>query len=221
MPKLMGGRIKMKILVIKRILGSIVINGIIPLVIYNMLLSHYTSLFSLMIAIIIPLLDNLYHILKEKQADAFAMFMLVGFVLSILALCFGGNEKVILLRESFVTASCGVIFVGSLFFPKPLIYYFAIRFTTSGGPEEKSAFEEGWKLPYFRFVMRLMTAVWGISFLAEAIVKVILVYRLSVSAFLGVSQLVFYGFLGMTIAWTVLYRKHAQKRMEILRKQSE
>ena len=211
----------MKILVIKRVLGSIIINGVIPLVIYNMLLSHYSSLSSLMIAITIPLLDNLYHILKEKQVDAFGMFMLVGFVLSILALCFGGNEKVILLRESFVTASCGVIFVGSLFFPKPLIYYFAIRFTTSGGPKEKSAFEEAWKLPYFRFVMRLMTVVWGISFLAEAIIKVILVYKLSVSAFLGVSQLVFYGVLGMTIAWTVLYRKHAQKRSEILRKQSE
>ncbi|MTK13853.1 MAG: hypothetical protein F8N39_17855 [Clostridiaceae bacterium] len=174
---------------------------------------------SLMIATTIPLLDNLYHILKEKQVDPFAMFMLVGFVLSILALFLGGDEKVLLLKESLVTGVMGLIFIGSLFFSKPLIYYFAIRFTTSGGSAEKSAFEKSWELPYFRFVMRLMTAVWGASLLAEAIIKTILVFRLSVSAFLVVSQLVFYGTIGLTIAWTVLYRKHAKKRIQRLKKQ--
>ena len=203
--------------IIQGIFVSIFINGIIPIAIYNMLLPHFTSLTSLIIATTIPLFDNFYHIIKQKQVDAFGMFMLAGFVLSILALLLGGNEKVILLKESFVTGLLGLIFVGSLFFPKPLIYYFAIRFSTSGSPAGKSAFEEGWKWPYFRFVMRLMTAVWGVSLVAEAIIKIILVSRLSVSAFLAVSPLVLYGIIGMTIAWTVLYRKYAKKRLDKLK----
>jgi len=65
--------------------------------------------------------------------------------------------------------------------------------------------------------MRLMTAVWGVSLVAEAIIKIILVSRLSVSAFLAVSPLVLYGIIGMTIAWTVLYRKYAKKRLDKLK----
>ena len=53
--------------------------------------------------------------------------------------------------------------------------------------------------PYFRFVLRLMTAVWGLALLGEAVIKVILVYELSVSAFLALSQLIFYSVLGVTI----------------------
>lgn len=173
-----------------------------------------------MMATAIPLFDNLYHVIKHRKADAFGLFMLIGFILSLLMLFLGGDEKLILLRESFVTAVMGLIFILSLFFSKPLIYHFAIRFTTNDDPAKKSKFEEGWKVPYFRFVVRLMTGVWGFALLGEAVIKTILVYELSISVFLAVSQVVFYGILGVTIVWTVLYRRYASKRLEEVKKQA-
>lgn len=200
--------------VIQSVVSSIVINGIIPILIYNLMLLYVSNLTALLIATGIPLIDNLLFLLKYRKVDAFALFMLAGFVLSIVAFFIGGNERLILLRESFVTGILGVGFILSLLFSKPLIFHFALKFIAGDDQHKQSQFYEGWNLPYFRFVLRMMTAVWGIALMGEAVIKVILVYQLTVSAFLAISQLTFYSILGVTILWTVLYRKHANKKLE-------
>jgi uncharacterized membrane protein len=201
---------------IQSIILSVVINGAIPVVAYNLLLGHFSSFVSLLIATLIPLGDNLYHIMKYRKADAFGLFMLTGFILSLLAFVLGGNEKLILLRESMVTGLLGLIFIGSLFFSKPLIYHFAIRFSASDEAEKKGQFVKNWEVPYFRFVLRIMTAIWGIALLGEAIIKIILVYELSITAFLAISQLIFYSVMGAAILFTMVYRRYAKTRLDIL-----
>ncbi|WP_066061733.1 VC0807 family protein [Neobacillus soli] len=201
---------------IQTIVLSLVINGAIPVVVYNLLMDYYSSFVSLLIATLIPLADNLFHIVKYRKADAFGLFMLTGFVLSLLAFVLGGNERLILLRESMVTGLLGLIFIGSLFFAKPLIYHFAIRFSASDASEKKGQFEKNWEVPYFRIVLRIMTAIWGIALLGEAVVKVILVYELSISAFLAISQLIFYSVIGAAILFTVAYRRYAKTRLDLI-----
>jgi hypothetical protein len=201
---------------IQMIVISIVINGVIPVVVYNLLINYYSSFVSLLIATLIPLGDNLYHVVKYKKADAFGLFMLTGFVLSLLAFVLGGNERLILLRESMVTGLLGLIFIASLFFSKPLIYHFAIRFSAEGESEKKGQFAKNWELPYFRNVLRIMTAIWGIALLGEAILKIILVYELSITAFLAISQLIFYGVIGAAIFFTIVYRRYAKVRLDNL-----
>jgi uncharacterized membrane protein len=201
---------------IQSIVLSIVINGAIPWVIYTLLLNYFSSFVSLLLATLLPLVDNLYHLIKHREADAFGLFMLTGFVLGLLAFLLGGNEKLILLRESMVTGILGLIFIGSLFFSKPLIYHFAIRFTASNESEKLGQFAKNWEIPYFRFVLRFMTTIWGIALIGEAIVKAILVYELSTSVFLAISQIVFYGFIGAAILFTVVYRRLAKSRLDLI-----
>ncbi|WP_312857328.1 VC0807 family protein [Neobacillus endophyticus] len=201
---------------IQSIILSMVINGAIPMVVYNLLLHYFSSFNALLIATLIPLADNLYHLLKHRRSDSFGLFMLTGFILSLLAFMLGGNERLILLRESLVTGLLGCIFIGSLFFSKPLIYHFAIRFSVNNQDDMKGEFAKNWELPYFRFVIRIMTVIWGITLLGEAIIKTILVYELSIPAFLAVSQVVFYGAIGVAILWTILYRRYAKKRLDLL-----
>ncbi|OCA85300.1 VC0807 family protein [Pseudobacillus wudalianchiensis] len=202
--------------VIQSVIGSIFINGLVPVVLYHVFLNHFSSFVSLLLATSVPLLDNLYHIVKHRKADAFGLFMLTGFVLSLLAFLLGGSEKLILMRESLVTGILGLIFIGSLFYSKPLIYHFAIRFSSSDESEQKGKFASHWEFPYFRFVLRVMTAVWGMALLVEAVIKTILVYELSTPAFLAVSQIVFYSVIGGTILWTVIYRRFAKTRLDLL-----
>jgi len=202
--------------VIQSVIVSILINGLVPVVVYNLLLDHFSSFVSLLLATLVPLLDNLYHIVKHRKADAFGLFMLTAFVLSLLAFLLGGNEKLILMRESLVTGLLGLIFIGSLFYSKPLIYHFAIRFSSNDESVQKGKFANNWEYSYFRFVIRLMTAVWGIALLAEAVIKTILVYELSISAFLAISQIIFYSVLGVTILWTVIYRRYAKTRLDLI-----
>ncbi|EKN67602.1 hypothetical protein BABA_12770 [Neobacillus bataviensis LMG 21833] len=202
--------------VIQMIVISLVINGAVPVVVYNLLTNYYSSFVSLLVATLIPLADNLYHIVKYKKADAFGLFMLTGFILSLLAFVLGGNERLILLRESMVTGLLGLIFIASLFFSKPLIYHFAIKFSAEDASEQKGKFKKNWEIPYFRTVLRIMTAIWGIALLGEAIVKIILVYELSISTFLAVSQLIFYSVIGAAILFTIVYRRYAKVRLDHL-----
>lgn len=202
--------------VIQMIVISLVINGAIPVVVYNLITNYYSSFISLVVATLIPLADNLYHIVKYKKADAFGLFMLTGFILSLLAFVLGGNERLILLRESMVTGLLGLIFIASLFFSKPLIYHFAIKFSAVDVAEQKGKFQKNWEIPYFRTVLRIMTAIWGIALLGEAVVKTILVYELSISTFLAVSQLIFYSVIGAAILFTVVYRRYAKVRLDHL-----
>lgn len=199
--------------IVKSIAITLIINGVIPLLVYEWLRSYMSGVTALSIATVIPLLDNVYHLIKHRRLDVFAVFMFVSFALGLAMALLGGDEQMLLIRESFVTAFLGLVFLGSLLFPRPLIFYFAMRFTVGADPVRTKAFADQWQYPYFRYVLRLMTAVWGVALLGEAIVRTLLVYSLSITQFLAVSSFVMYGFIGAALGWTVYYRKHSGKKL--------
>jgi hypothetical protein len=200
--------------IIRGIVITLLINGALPFIVYELLRTHISSITALSIATIIPLFDNLLSLVKKKRLDVFAVFMLISFLLGILMITIGGSERLLLIRESFVTGILGIIFLASLLFPRPLIFYFALRFTVGDDPDQTSVFSDNWKYAYFRFVLRLMTIVWGLALIGEAGVRTILVFKLTVGQFLVVSNFVMYGFIGAAIIFTVVYRKHSQKRFK-------
>jgi intracellular septation protein A len=199
--------------VIRGIIFTLLINAALPFMIYQLLLGRMSSIKALTIATLIPLIETVIHFIKYKKWDVFAMFMLIGFILSILAALISGNERLILVRESFVTGIMGLIFLGSLATQRPLIYHFALQFTVGKTQEERAAFADNWNIPYVQKVLRILTIGWGIALLGEALLKVILVYNLSVSAFLAISSLVTYGTIGLAIAWTVVYRRKSREKL--------
>jgi len=192
------------------VIFTLVINGILPWVIYVVLSDYMSSLLALSIAMLLPLVDNAIHLWKYKRLDAFGGLMLFSIVLTLVLVLIGGSEKILLVRESLITASVGLIFLVSLLFKRPLIFYLGMRFI------QNNRFADNWNIRYFRFVMRLMTFVWGIMLLAEAIVRVTMVYNLSTERYLLFSNYVLYGFIGAAILWTIIYRrKSASKLQEI------
>lgn len=203
--------------IIKGIVMTLLINGALPFIVYEILRSHMSSIAALSIATMIPLIDNLLSLIKKRRMDVFAVFMLISFILGIMMVSIGGSERLLLIRESLVTGILGIIFLASLLFPKPLIFYFALRFTVGDDPHQASAFADNWQYAYFRFALRLITIVWGLALIGEAAARSILVFKLSVGQFLAVSNFVMYGFIGAAIIFTVVYRRHSQKRfMEII-----
>jgi hypothetical protein len=185
------------------VIFTLLINGIVPWALYVWLSDYMSSMSALTIATMVPLADNIVHLIKHRKPDAFGALMLVTFILTMVLVLLGGSEKILLVRESLVTASVGLIFLGSLLFGKPLMFHMAARFIG------KNDFVSNWNYPYFRFVMRLMTIVWGIALTAEAAVRVVMVYELSTAHYLALSNFVLYGFIGAAVLWTVVYRRHS------------
>ncbi len=195
------------------VLFTLFLNGFVPWALYVWLSDYMSSLAALSIATLVPLIDNIVHLWKHKKLDAFGSLMLFTFVLTLVLVFLGGSEKLLLIRESFITASVGLIFLLSLLFTRPLMFYLALRFVG------KSDFADNWKYEYFRYVMRLMTFVWGIILLLEATVRVIMVFQLSTAQYLAFSNFVLCGIIGIAILWTIVYRKKAGRRLEQIKSQ--
>ncbi|MEH7348081.1 VC0807 family protein [Gottfriedia acidiceleris] len=195
------------------VIFTLVINGILPWVIYVVLSDYMSSLLALSIATLIPLVDNVVHLWKHKRLDAFGGLMLFTLILTLLLVLLGGSEKILLVRESLITASVGIIFLVSLLFKRPIMFYLGMRFI------QNNRFAENWNIKYFRFVMRLMTFVWGTMLLLEAVVRIIMVYDLSTERYLLFSNYVLYGFIGAAILWTVIYRRKSAKKLQEIKLQ--
>lgn len=99
---------------IKLVLPSVLINSILPLVLYHFFMIYFSSLNSLIIAITAPIFYNIYEVLKEKKVDAFGILMLASFAMGIGCVFLGGSEKFLLLKESFVTYILGFTFLITL-----------------------------------------------------------------------------------------------------------
>jgi hypothetical protein len=111
-----------------------------------------------------------------------------------------------------VTGLFGVVLIGSLWAPRPLMFYFGRKFATGGDPARVDWWNGLWQYPGFRRGQRILTLVWGGSFLAEAVVRILLGYTLPVSTMVVISSILPYVVLGLLIFGTVTYGRRAGRR---------
>jgi type VI protein secretion system component VasK len=69
-------------------------------------------------------------------------------------------------------------------------------------------------VPYARFVRRLVTAVWGLAFLGEALLDTFLAYHLPIAQYVAIHPFLFWGTIVVAFGWTILYSRHAQPKIE-------
>jgi len=203
----------------REIIRSILLGGVAPFLIYSLLRPHMSEFSALIIAALAPLLQNAVSLARKRTLDIFGAFILAGIVISVVLVLMGGSPKLLLIRESFVTGAFGLVFLLSLLYRRPLMFYFARHFSTADDPQQREEWSARWAYPYFRFVMNLITAVWGVATVIEAVARGYLVFKLPTQSFLAVSPFVQYGIIGVTIAWTVWYARRARARGEWLQQQ--
>ena len=193
---------------------SIVINAVFPLIIFQLLKSytHLSDFWALVISGIPPMLDTIVSVVRKGRVDLIAGLSLLSIVVSIILILLGGSPRLLLIRESYYTAAFGLAYIVSFLFPKPLAFYFARHFATGNVPEKVVWFNGLWQYPAFRHGMRVSTAVWGVSFLLEAVLRTYLVFTLTIPQFLIVSPFIFYGMLGGVMLWTMVYSRGMRKR---------
>jgi hypothetical protein len=167
------------------------------------------------------LIDSIVGVIRRGRIDLLAGFVLASIVITLILIALGGSPKVYLIRESFFTAAFGLAYLVSLFFKRPLAYYVARYFQTGNHPENIPWFDALWQYQQFRHTMRVITVVWGIGFLFEAVVRTFLVIVLSTVQFLIVSPFVLYGTIGILFVWMLLYSRQGRKKGEELRQRMQ
>lgn len=206
---------------IRGLLVSIVINAAIPFLLYTLTKKYISSseVVALSIAALFPIFDSIFGIIRHRQLDLIAVLALLGIVVSLVGVLLGGDPKILLIRESFLTGALGIACFVSLLLPRPLMFYFGRQMMAGRDPVKITQFDAQWQYPYARFVHRLITVVWGIAYVGEFILRVILVYTLPVSVVLLISPFLLGGITVATIVWTFAYVRDATKRGEMLRRQ--
>jgi hypothetical protein len=156
----------------------------------------------------VPALRVLISIVRERRVAGLAAFVLAVFALSIALAFVTGNARVLLAKESVFTMLAGVYCLGSLFVGRPFSYFTVRRFVVGDEEEAKAEWERAWEnSEEFRHTLRVLTLAWGIGFVGETLVRLVLVYELPVSTMVIVSPVLLVALFVVLVIFSRVYGK--------------
>ncbi|MFJ9460143.1 VC0807 family protein [Kitasatospora sp. NPDC101447] len=193
---------------------SIGFNVVAPIMIYNQLHDHgYSESTAILLSGLGPVIDTLIYLVWHRRIDEFAVVSLVFVALTLVVALIGPQDpKMLLAKDSFVSGLLGVLYLVSLAAPKPIMFYFGRKFATDGTPEMVAWWNSMWQYPGFRKVQRNLTIVWGVAFVLEAVLRIVLVYTLSHGTVVTVNNILPYVVLGGLVYFTIAYAKRASAK---------
>jgi hypothetical protein len=203
----------------RSLLPSILVNGVLVYLLYTFIKSQTeaSDLVALLVASLPALLSEVVTIARRRQIDVLGTLVLAALAVTAVVSAIGGDPKLVLIRESFVTLALGVACLVSLLVPRlaprPLMFYIIRYFATGNDPAKAEPFNARWQHPAFRRYMRHVTLLWGAIFVVEFLIRLYLVSTLSIKQYLAVGPVVFYAVLCGLIALTLSYgRRLAAQR---------
>ncbi|MEU7852733.1 VC0807 family protein [Nonomuraea sp. NPDC049141] len=146
----------------------------------------------------------------RRRFNGLAALVCGGFAIGLLLAFLTGDPRFVLAKESILSGSLGLLLLGSCLVGRPLMYAL-MRRLTADNPQKLAEWERLWhSAPEFRRLFRTLTLVWGVGLLAEAIIRIPLIYRLPLDVMTGLSTVLQLATFALLIGWSLLYR---QRRM--------
>ena len=208
------GALKLRILAPQLVAG-----GVAPFLVYQ--IAHHNGLAdstSLAVASVVPALWVLGNWLGRRRLEVIPGLALFGLTAGLVAvLAFHGNELVLKLRESLITGTLGLVFLGSLALSgRPAIYHLGRAMASSQGASSRAHFETLWGEDRARRVIHVLTILWGIGLVGEAALRVLLAVLLPTGTFLAVAPVVGWVIIGSLMWFTVSYIRSSRQAVPML-----
>src|SRR5262252_2346613 len=177
--------------VLRRNLGeSLLINGAAPFIAYQLLSAHGVSpVRALAMTSVFPIAGLLVAFTRDRRADVIGVISLALIVLGI-AGSFNFGPRFYLVRVSFGTSLFALLCLGSLFYRRPLMFYIGRQVATGNERARVDHYERLWQSPRFRQVLRVVTTTWGVGYLLEATVRVLVALSLPIATVLLVEPII-------------------------------
>jgi intracellular septation protein A len=200
----------------RMIVLELAINGVLPVVVYDVAHPALGDVKSLLASMAPPLLWSIAEFVRKRKIDIVSIFVIAGIVLSLLAFIGGGSVKFLQLRENLVGGVIALVFLGSAAIGRPLIYEFARASMRRESAEKALTFEQlNERNVYVRRSMTFMTLVWGSVLLVQTLVACALVFAVSIPVYLVLSPILGYGTMGGLALWTFLYVQARKRRAAV------
>src|ERR1700678_1915850 len=159
-----------------------------PLLAYNLLRSNgFSTVAALILSGLFPVIGMIIGFIGHRRVDAVGLLVLAGIVVGAILGLVSHNPKLVLDEGSVGTGVFGLLCLGSLARPEPLMYRLAMEFI---GPDSAQGreFTDLWQYQEFRHVFRVITAVWGTAYLVEAAARIVIVANTSTGTAFDVSN---------------------------------
>lgn len=185
-----------------------------PLVVYQLLRGNgHSEVTSLILSGVFPVFGVLLTIARERRIDVIGVLVLIGIAVGIALGLASHSAKLVLLEGAVPTTMFALALLGSLLARRPLMFHFAYESMGRDTPKGRD-FANRWQYPGFRHAFRVLTVVWGLTFLAVAAAHIVVVETQSTGAALSTSKVLRYAVLAILIAWTIAYAKRGQRQGE-------
>lgn len=192
------------------------INLLLPWLAYRVALPHWGTIGALYASAVPPVAWSLIEFARSRLVDALSALVLLGIALSLTLMALGGSPRLLLLRESLVSGAIGVVFLLSLAFRKPVVFYLARATVAREHENGEERFEALWReRPNLRLSIRLMTLVWCVGLSAETLLRTWLAWHWPIERYLVISPFISYGIYGGLMLWTIWYRVRLKQRSEV------
>ncbi|UNO40797.1 VC0807 family protein [Streptomyces sp. MST-110588] len=124
---------------------------------------------------------TLINTIRRRRMDFVGILVVLEIALTVALLFVTDDPRVVAVKPSFYTAFTGVFLWVTCFVGRPVVYQAAAPMATKGDPAREIAYDRAWvESREFRSRERVMTAAFGAMLIAEAALRVFVVYRYSV-----------------------------------------
>jgi hypothetical protein len=183
-----------------------------PLAVYALARSAGMSpVIALVISGVPPALGIAVSALTERRLDIIGAVVLGGIIVGTVLGLTSRSARLVLIEGSVPTTVFALACLLSVRTTRPLIFRLALDLI---GPETPKGREVtgAWRYSGFRRAFRIITAAWGIGYLLEAAVRVIIVETTATGTAFMFSKVIPYVFAVAMSIWTLGYGEHHKNK---------
>jgi len=164
-----------------RALLPMLIDIVAPILVYFILHSiGVGDVLALTIGGMVTAVNALVGTVRRRRLDSIGLLVVAEIALSIALLLIAQDPRILLIKPSFYVGFAAIYAFATCLVGRPIGFESAKPMATKGVPERLAAYERAWeRSPEFRRTERVITAVWGVAFLADAVLRVLVVYSFS------------------------------------------
>jgi hypothetical protein len=172
---------------------GILIDAVAPITIYYSLHgAGVGDVLALTLGALVPGVHGTLKIIKTRQIDNMAAFVVTLMAFSILAAVVSGDPRSLLAKNGVTTAIAGIWFLVSLRAERPSLFVFSRPLFEGRFRTEPDTWDLLWERePRFRQMWRRSTVIWGVGLLLIAAGRIVMAYTLSVPVVVALGPALF------------------------------
>lgn len=192
------------------VLAPVLVDLVVPLLIFYGLRRAGVGVVGATLAgSVIPVLRTAYSIVRGRRVEWMAVFMIVALVVGTIASLAMHSPRLLLAKDGVITAMCGAWMLGTVALGKPLLLAIGRGIAEAkrgkGGGE---VWAGRWDRDAgFRHGIRLITIVWGVGLVFDAVVRVVIAYVLPLDAVPGVTTIQWIVLFALLYGFTMIYSR--------------